>query len=372
MSFAVGGLGLAAQLLVGACLASVERPKAALQSSWNNYKQAFVQADGRVIDRAADNISTSEGQAYAMVRAAWIGDRDTFDRARSWTRDNLQGGDGARLPAWKWGANAAGTWGTLDTTPASDADQWMIYALLLAHARWHDDTHLAQARALAAAFYDTETAVVGGRRVVLPWPDDGKPVVVVNPSYLLPFVYRALATADPERHWGELVTSSYELLAASRSPSGLPRDWLRVDRATGELASFEADEAPKNAFGYEAFRVAWTLAAEVHWYDEPRARIELAHLDQLRHRWKEQGRIAARIAPDGRELVDYEYPGMYGALLPGWELARPGAAQRLYDEELAPRRAPHGWGDANDYYGQNWIWLGVALWAGLAVPVEAA
>src|SRR6476646_1758537 len=36
-----------------------------LQQSWAAYRQRFIQADGRVIDREAGDRSTSEGQAYA-------------------------------------------------------------------------------------------------------------------------------------------------------------------------------------------------------------------------------------------------------------------------------------------------------------------
>ena len=32
------------------------------------------------------------------------------------------------------------------------------------------------------------------------------------------------------------------------------------------------------------------------------------------------------------------------------------------------RRQVAPWGEARDYYGQNWIWFGLALWAGVATP----
>ena len=38
----------------------------------------YCEDDGRVIDYNASRISTSEGQAYAMLRAVWIGDRSSF------------------------------------------------------------------------------------------------------------------------------------------------------------------------------------------------------------------------------------------------------------------------------------------------------
>src|SRR6185436_16916003 len=50
-----------------------------LKESWAKYVERFIQADGRVIDHKAGGISTSEGQAYAMLRAVWMQDRATFD-----------------------------------------------------------------------------------------------------------------------------------------------------------------------------------------------------------------------------------------------------------------------------------------------------
>src|SRR5215510_15844436 len=82
-----------------------------LQESWTAYVQRFIQQDGRVIDHSAAGISTSEGQAYAMLRAVWIGDREHFDKTFNWAINNLNSGIRMdHLWAWKWGKNAKGKW----------------------------------------------------------------------------------------------------------------------------------------------------------------------------------------------------------------------------------------------------------------------
>ena len=93
-----------------------------LRAEWRRYVHAFVQSDGRVIDRAGADVSTSEGQAYALARATWCDDRATFDRVLRWTLDNLQAGHVEALPAWQWGRRTDDSWGVLDPSPASDAD----------------------------------------------------------------------------------------------------------------------------------------------------------------------------------------------------------------------------------------------------------
>ncbi len=68
----------------------VESPRPALlTAAWIGYKHRFIQPDGRVIDFQRDQVTTSEGQSYAMLRAVWMDDRPTFDLTWRWTQDNL-------------------------------------------------------------------------------------------------------------------------------------------------------------------------------------------------------------------------------------------------------------------------------------------
>src|SRR5262245_57118865 len=67
-------------------------PSETLRESWKAYVAGFVEADGRVVDRRAGGISTSEGQAYAMLRAVWLRDRAVFDKTYAWGLANLNNG----------------------------------------------------------------------------------------------------------------------------------------------------------------------------------------------------------------------------------------------------------------------------------------
>src|SRR5450759_5509645 len=63
----------------------VESPRPALlAAAWSGYKDRFIQPDGRVIDFQRDQMTTSEGQSYAMLRAVWMNDRPTFDLTWRW------------------------------------------------------------------------------------------------------------------------------------------------------------------------------------------------------------------------------------------------------------------------------------------------
>lgn len=331
-----------------------------VRDTWTAYKTVYVSADGRVIDYRADATTTSEGQAYALVRALWMNDRPAFDLVLHWTVDNLQGGDAGRLPAWKWGKGDDGTWGVRDPQPAADADQLYAWALLGASKRWKEPRYAAMADALIRRVWEDEVSEVAGHLVLLPGPwARGQVPTRLNPSYFLPFVWRDFARVDPVHPWMRLLDDGYAVLAECRSPLGLPKDWCYLD-ADGVVVPPE--DATQDNFAFEAFRTGWTLAAEVKWHHERRARALLAPYVSLLSRPAQPVRIPGVIQPDGSGAVDWEYPGMYGALLPAWGIRRPAAARRAWTEKLAPLRAEHGWGDPNDYYGQNWIWFGLALW----------
>lgn len=357
-----------------ASTAHAKRPEldSELRRSWTSYMEVFVQDDGRVVDHSARGISTSEGQSYAMLRAVWANDRPTFDRVRGWARDNLQGGDPTALPAWQWGRRDDGSWGVLDEQPASDADQIIAYALLMAARRWKHQPYRDDAVVILGRIWEQETGEVAGQRTMLPGPwAAGQEVVQINPSYLMPFAYRAFAEADPAHPWIELVNTSYTLLDRSISAYGLPPDWCWVRAEDGTLQDPPKGEERKLVFGYDAFRVAWTLAADVQWYEEPRARVLLARIAHLGNTWRDRGQIPAEIGPGLQPLQDHDYLGAYGALLPAWQQIRPRDAEQLYARHLAPVAGRGGWGRPEDYYAQNWVWFGIALWNRTAVPPES-
>ena len=342
-----------------------------LWNGWRDYERGFIQADGRVIDPKDGGITTSEGQAYALVRAVWVGDRAQVDSLLRWTRDNLQGGKVEQLPAWKWGKRPQEDWGVLDENPASDADLWLAWGLLGAQARWPQGSYAAAAQPLIRGIWEREVLRTGDRYTLLPgpWATERSPIKV-NPSYLLPFAFRAFAKVDPSHPWMTLLDDSYALLAEVMAEGRLPADWVFVDPSTGRLAPVPAEEAATQVFGFESMRVPWTLAAEVAWYDETRARALLVPFAGLGVGWRKTAMIPGVMALDGAAAVQWGYTGMYAGLLPAWATARPEDVEALYRRHIEPARNKDGWGEARDYYAQNWTWMSLALWAGLARPPE--
>jgi endoglucanase len=343
--------------------------RAVLEEAWKTYIARFIQADGRVIDHKGGDISTSEGQAYAMLRAVWMRDRETFEKAFAWAEANLNHGvRDDHLWAWKWGKGADGSWRVLDKAFASDADEDAALALLLASARWKDSTYTGQARSHLADLFDRGTIVAGGRRFLLSGDTlcDLK-TCRLNPSYYAPYAYRIFARLDPERDWGSLVDTSYFLLeeASAKTTTGLPPDWLLLDKETGDLRlGSEVD----SRYSYDAFRVHWRVALDEALFHDPRATAYLSRsLAWLSARLLRDSKLPAVISKDGTPAADYESLEMLAAVLPALKKD----AARVIQGKLKKSFHDGLWGDPTSYYIQNWVWFGTVLEEGELSPFES-
>jgi endoglucanase len=235
---------------------------------WDSFKQGTLSEDGRVIDGSTpQQVTVSEGQAYALFFALVANDRSTFDRVLNWTQNNLAQGDlTTHLPAWIWGRHEAKdtasgdkgkspSWGVIDANAASDADLWIAYSLLEAGRLWHERSYTALGTVLARTIVSQETAVLPGLgRTVLPGPVGFHPqddVWRLNPSYVPLQVMRRLASALPQQaEWTAAYDSSVKLITDT-APHGFSPDWVMYRRDKG----FQPDEASKAESAYNAIRV---------------------------------------------------------------------------------------------------------------------
>lgn len=345
-----------------------------LQQSWIAYRDRFIQADGRVIDRETDDRTVSEGQAYAMLRAVLINDRDTFSRTLNWAENNLSRKDdkGKRtdmLWAWKWGQQPQGTWGTIDANFASDADVDATVALILAARRWDCPEYLDLAQDKLKDLWKLSTVKVKRNRYLLPGPDAAfrqpEDLIVLNPSYFAPYAFRLFDQVD-RHNWMRLVDSSYTMLerSAQLSEVNLPSDWVALHRKTGEFQAVQPTETLQTDYGFDAYRVWWRIAWDLAWFQEPRAEQYLQqHLTDLQQRWQTQHKVPAEIDLQGQPLVDYEATSQYGMLHYAFRLINPEIAQQIYDQKLAPQYQNGFWDSDSAYYTQNLTWFGLLPFA---------
>ena len=77
------------------------------EEAGESFLNGYLEPDGRVARRDQGGDTVSEGQAYAMLVAAALNDRQRFTRVWAWTKRNLVREDG-RL-AWRWKEDRSST-----------------------------------------------------------------------------------------------------------------------------------------------------------------------------------------------------------------------------------------------------------------------
>jgi endoglucanase len=343
-----------------------------LAESWAAYRQRFIQSDGRIIDREDTDRSISEGQAYALLRAALSDDPGTFERVLQWSENNLKRPTDS-LWAWKWGKAANGNWNTIDANFASDADIDAITALILAARRWQRPQYLALARTKLKDLWDQATVVIpaDNRRYLLPgsiaaFQQNGK--LKLNPSYVAPYAFRLFAQVDSDRNWLSLVESSYALLQDSAAISAvkLPSDWVAFHPQTGEYTALQASNL-SSQYGFDATRVWWRIALDAEWFNEPRAKAYLnQHLAHLKQLWRQEQKIPAQLDLQGRSLVNYEATSQYGMLYAAFRVVDPTIAKEILERKLLPQYRNGFWDSDSAYYTQNLAWFGLLPTAAIA------
>lgn len=347
-----------------------------LASLWRDYKVNFIEPNtDRTIDTGNNNVTTSEGQSYTMLRAVWMDDKDMFDRSWSWTQQNLQRTDD-NLFSWLYGTTTDGYTGILTDrggeNTASDGDSDIALALIFAYERWSDREYLDAAYDIVRDIWAKEIIVIRNRPYLLANNVEltsGAPTVVVNPSYFSPYAYKIFARIDPTHDWLGVASTSYDLLfETSRLPldkdrsSGLPPDWIRLNRTTGALSTTTEGSQTTN-YGFDALRVPWRIALDWQWFKDQRAKQYLDSLAFLENEWKANHIIYSTYSHDGKPQVSFETPAMYGGAM-GYFYLHQDVGKEVYEEKLKLIYSPdfQAWKEPIGYYNDNWAWFGMALY----------
>jgi endoglucanase len=222
--------------------------------AWQRFKFLYLSADGRVIDASTPRqISTSEGQSYALFFALVANDRAAFDQILRWTQNNLAGGSLEKhLPAWQWGRADNDDWRVLDPNSASDADLWIAYTLGEAARLWNERWYAQVGAAIAGNIVRHEVVTIPELGpTLLPGPTgfSDEHSWRLNPSYSPLSVVRGVARQTREAIWNEIARSSERVILAS-APKGVAADWIEF--SSGE---FLPDRKTQSIGSYDAIRV---------------------------------------------------------------------------------------------------------------------
>lgn len=342
-----------------------------LSKAWKTYKQTFTRSAGAIYDPYNSRI-TSEGQAYSLLRSVWTSDKREFDKVWKWTDENMKLED-KNLFAWLYEEKEInGEEGIRDKGTATDADQDIALALLFAYKKWENLDYLNQAKRIINDIWKYETVEIKGKRYVVAgnWASvKENKIYTINPSYIAPYAYRIFAKVDTQHDWHGLINTSYEIIQrCSESVFGfngsanIPPDWCALDK-NGKIVIANNISGKSTNYSYDAIRTLWRVALDYRWNKEPRALSFLKKMDIWQREWEEKQKIFISYSRDGKAVESAESLAHYGTQLALFSIIDPYVADQIYKQKVLSQWNKDGyWGDKNNFYDQNWVWFGIALY----------
>lgn len=349
-------------------------PRQILTRAWVSYKNNFIQDGGRATDPYLENVTTSEGQSYALLRAVQEDDKVAFDQLWGWTKKNLQNNNG--LFSWKWGRRDDGTLGRIDEGTASDADEDIATALLFASKRWQNPQYLADAKVIIDGIWKYEVKELNGGYYLVAgnWAKNHD-TVITNPSYFAPASYKLFASVS-SYNWKALTDNSYDLLTQCSKasfhdniPSAvfIPPEWCELS-PDGTVGIPSEESLRDSNYGYNAVRVNMRLATDYAWNKDPRAKAYLEQFHILSDKYRADQKVMIGYKRDGTPDQNYESVVGYSSLVSNLVVTDPLLAKRVYEEKILPKfyEDDHQsyWEDPKNYYTNNLAWFATALYSG--------
>lgn len=237
------------------------------------------------------NSTVSEGIAYGMTIAVMMDDRALFDGffryATRWFNER-------GLMSWYIAPEGDRA---LGTGAATDADEDMAWALLMADRQWGDDeggsAYLEAARKLIDTIYEYEIDHAERPDLLLPG-DEWRGRDVFNPSYFAPHQYRLFGEATGNIDgWARVIERGYAIVESCQvrgrgnHNNGLVPAWC--DSSGNPVEAFQGAMTNHQ---YDSARLPFRLAQDWAENQDPRA---LAYLEKV-------AQFFAQLGADG--IVD--------------------------------------------------------------------
>jgi endoglucanase len=214
-------------------------------SDWTQFKSTYIE-NGRIIDKAQNGISHTEGQGMALLLAVQNDDPDTFAQIWEWTQRNLQVRDD-KLFAWSWSPIK----GVNDMNNASDGDLFIAWALSKAYKKWNEPRYLFAAIQVSQSIREKLLRKTDKGMVLLPGTMGFEKAegIKLNLSYWVFPAMNELSNLDPAPEWEDLRLTGLKLIEEARFGKWhLPPDWLKLQGTV--IAPADDDR-----FGYDAVRI---------------------------------------------------------------------------------------------------------------------
>jgi oligosaccharide reducing-end xylanase len=233
-----------------------------------------VGSDMAYVEDIANKDVRTEGMSYGMMIAVQMDKKEEFDRLWRWAKTHMQFTSGPHEGYFAWHCKTDGT--ALDSTAASDGEEWFIMSLFFASARWGDGpgmyAYRVEAQRILATMLHKETEPGHGnvtnmfntKKKLVAFVPDIKANHFTDPSYQVPHFYELWARwADTDnRFWCDAASASRRLLQRAANPkTGLSPDYAGFDGKPFSLRGGGHED-----FRFDAWRVAMNVAVDWIWF----------------------------------------------------------------------------------------------------------
>jgi endo-1,4-beta-D-glucanase Y len=320
-----------------------------VMTSWNTYKTKMIVSSGgglRVQRPENGNDTVSEGIAYGMVFAVYMTDKTTFDGLWTYAKSHRNGNG-----LMNWHIDAGGN--TVGNGAATDADEDMAFALIMADKQWGG--YQSDATTLVNAILSKE---VDGSNML--HPDDSGSTPDENPSYFAPAYYRIFQTYTNQSRWSQVIDSVYTVLnKCANGTTGLVPDWCSPSSGAA---------ARSTHYSYDATRTPFRIAQDACWNNEPRAVSYLAKVAAFFNKIGPTG-IVDGYNLDGTVAGQYVSPAFEGPA--GASVMPSGTMYSDFERQIYTRTvvvAKSGTSSAYNYYNGSWALMTLMLMTGNLTP----
>lgn len=262
-----------------------------VQAAYTQWKNDTVTSDGakgfRRVKRPNEpglekDSTVSEGIAYGMLLAVYMDDQALFDDLWQYEQQFL---DKTGLMNWYIKADGSGVGSNPSGAgPATDADEDMGFALVLADKQWGGQGKLKSkyidlAKGQIGAVWNNE---VYNYQYLKPWPANDLPAL--NLSYFAPAFYKVFAKVDTANasNWKKLTDAMYTALSASLNASngnadnGLVPAWCdTAGKPNGGAFGASGGASPTN-YQYDSCRTPFRVGLDYCWNGDTRAQAYVA------------------------------------------------------------------------------------------------
>lgn len=293
----------------------------------------------------------SEGISYGMMIAVQLDRREEFDRLYRWAKKHMYHASGPRRGYFAWQCGFDGR--QLDPGSASDGEEWIAMALLLAEQRWggtgvppvdsasfnyaadaqallHEMLHKPARDGITAIFDRTE------KQVVFAPTDEASRFT--DPSYHLPAFYEiwsqfAAAPAD-RAFWKEAAQTSRAFFHRAAHP----RTGLMPEYAHFDGRPYTGAGAERGDFRFDAWRILANVALDYAAFAADPWQVDQSNR-VLRFLSSHAPNLPNQFTLEGRPLsTDYNSTGLIAmaavaGLAADPALARP-FVQQLWEAEI--------------------------------------